>query len=85
MRRFASGFLLGLLLTPFTGLIACSLGWLPVFTTSNPPRWESFFPRRAFAAAVARRAPGMQNARFRQCWPATPGAATLQRLPRWLA
>ncbi|HET8925578.1 MAG TPA: cytochrome c [Candidatus Acidoferrum sp.] len=61
MRRFASCFLLGLLLIPFTGLIACSLGWLPVSATSNPPRWESFFVRRAFAAAVARRAPRMQN------------------------
>lgn len=61
MRRFASGFLLGFLLIPFIGLIVSSLGWLPVSATSNPPRWESFFARRAFAVAVTRRAPRMQN------------------------
>jgi len=61
MRQFACGFLLGLLLTPFAGLIACWLGWLPVSATSNPPHWELFLARRAFGASIVRQAPRLQN------------------------
>jgi hypothetical protein len=69
MRRFACGFLLGLLLIPLAALIAGSLGWLSVSATSNPPHWESFFAGRALAASVAKQAHRLQNplGRSRPC------------------
>ena len=61
MRKFGCGLLLGLLLTP-TGLaIALVCGWAPLRATAKPPRWETFFARRAVTASIARQAPKLQN------------------------
>lgn len=61
MRKFACGLLLGFLVIPVVALVALFQGWVPVSATSDPPRWESFLARKAFAASVARQAPRLQN------------------------
>lgn len=61
MRKFAWGLLLGFLVIPVAALFALFQGWVSVSATSDPPRWESFLARKAFAASVARQAPRQQN------------------------
>jgi len=61
MRRFVFGLLLGVFLIPLAAVIASLFGWVSVTATSDPPRWESFLARKAFAASVARQAPRLQN------------------------
>ncbi len=70
MRKFACGLLLGALLIPVFALCVFLLGWASVSATSDPPRWESFLARKAFAASVARQAPRLQN-------PISPTSANL--------
>jgi mono/diheme cytochrome c family protein len=56
MRAFLGCLLLGALLIPVVAVIAFLLGWFPIAATSDPPCWETFLARRAFAASVARQA-----------------------------
>jgi mono/diheme cytochrome c family protein len=70
MRKFFCGLVLGFLLIPIAAVATGLLGGFSVSATDNPPRWESSFARKAFAASVSRQAPQLQN-------PIAPSSANL--------
>jgi mono/diheme cytochrome c family protein len=61
MRTFVSGLILGVFGTLIVTPVVLEFGWVPVVATSDPPRWETFFGRRALDSAIARQAPKLQN------------------------
>lgn len=61
MRAFAYGLVVGILLIPLAAIMVSLFGWVSVSATSNPPRWEAFIARKAFATSIDRQAAKLQN------------------------
>ena len=61
MRKFALGFVTGILALPAAFLLLGRLGVLPVQANADPPGWEKAFAQMSLKAYVSRHAPHVAN------------------------
>jgi mono/diheme cytochrome c family protein len=61
MRKFALGFVVGIVFLPAVALAAAWLGLVPTAANAVPPAWERSFAHMALDSAAARRAPHLAN------------------------
>jgi len=61
MRKFLSGLVLGILVTPTVFLILALTGRLPIAANTEPPGWEKTLAWTALQKSIERRAPQENN------------------------